>query len=190
MVTTLWFIHVPRTGGTSIDRFKDQTKKIKIVSYGHQGYCPKRHKQLQESCDNLKIITVLRDPVEHASSLYSFIKKEHGHQKHKTTSKPFSKWVKTFDEMPNYYCNFFSKQNHDADFIISRLNFIDYVLDTKTLSEGMNKILWELGEPARFTIHVNGFKKAPVSEEDVTYIKKARSQDYKLLEHFKIPIIH
>lgn len=178
----LWFFHMPRTGGTSIDKYK--VKNSNIYSWGHSGWSQEREDELKE-LGNLKKFTVLRDPVKHCVSYYTFIRKNRHHQHNKLASKmPFSKWLEKEENIHNYYAKVFQKDKN-IDGKIEFFKNMDYVLNTSNLTKEFNYMLKLEGYDANFNIKSNSSSnsvKIKVTQDDINLIKEIRSLDYQILE--------
>jgi len=181
----LWFIHVPRTGGTSISRY---LKKCKYKSYydGHSRFSCEKEKELKSTTKKLVTFTVLRDPVKHCVSLYSYIKKHKHHKHHKlAANNSFYDWLDKFYEVPNYYTRFFSDfKDIDKNLALQRLKHFDFILNTETLTIDFNSMLLQLGLKKDFNININSSKtNLNITPKDVEHIKHIRKIDYELLRN-------
>jgi len=184
----IWFVHVPRTGGTSIINSRHMFKLTTILTGSpHMPYTTQQHMQFKEKFGEVKTLTVLRDPVQHSMSYYSYIVAHPSHFGHRLAiNNSFSDWLKKCKELPNYFVKFFSTwDNPSAGNLpeaLEKISKFDYILDTANLTAQFNHVLAENNEPHRFSLHINGNKKFEISKDDVAYIKQIRSQDYKFIK--------
>jgi len=181
----IWFIHTPRTGGMSIAKFLGKLhreSKLYVIHQGHTKHCvTQKEKYAKELGDKVITFTILRDPVEHSRSLYSYMKASKGHNKHPlANNNNFSTWLTKFDEFP-YYRIFFGGQTIES--AVNNLLSIDYILYTDKLAVGLNKLLQILNVADRFdNSKINGYPKPDVSDKDINLIKKIRADDYEILK--------
>lgn len=184
----LWLVHVPRTGGTSMTRFFNKINdQVKFVRFGHDKFSGHVLEQM-EKANKRKVytFTIIRDPVSHTRSLYSFLKQSGSHPKRHTAQKSFTEWIKTFDELPNYFCKFYDhKGQGDLERAKKVLGRMDFVIHTNDLGNGINRILASLGINTRFDgTHVSNFSKPKMSEDQIRLIKNLRANDYELIKDY------
>ena len=179
----LFFFHVPKTGGTSVTRYlKDlaHTNKIYFLYKGHA------KPEIADTVGNYSF-TILRDPSSHCASMYGY----HKHMAPTTSwvnqfasSRNLYEWVKDFDQMNNYYCNYFGGGSYEES--IEMLNHIDFILFQESLNSDVNKMAEQLGITYKFNYYVNKTSRKPVVDQATKeLINKRRALDYKLYKWAK-----
>ena len=187
-MSAIWFIHCPRTGGTSIVHSIKKFKTVILIAKPHTPYTVEQHKSFENKYGKVKTLTVLRDPLKHSMSYYSYIRASSTHFGHKLAiNNNFSNWLRKCPELPNYFVKFWSTwDNPDVLEALEKLRKIDYILDTADLTIQFRNVLAQNDEPNRILPHVNSKKKYKISSEDADYVKKIRAKDYELLKSLNI----
>lgn len=104
----LYFVHVPRTGGTSIGYWIKNNENFKTIYNAHSTYDKELHDNLKKS-EKTIAFTNLRDPVDLAVSLYAYIKIDVNSQNHKDAKTfNFSQWIVKAKRHKNYFTSFFN----------------------------------------------------------------------------------
>ncbi|MFW9877427.1 MAG: hypothetical protein ACFFG0_30425 [Candidatus Thorarchaeota archaeon] len=201
----LYFIHVPRTGGNSIRKWLESSRKLfTSVHYdGHARYSFGGHKKLKEG-GKVIAFTIMRDPVELSASHYAYIKASKPHRGWADAQKwSFSQWLINSPEYKNFQTRWFN--NHEwsqfinpkpedlkppVELAVKTLEQFNYIFDTTTLTRDVNIMCKQEGINCPFDIHVNKYKKPDISKADIDVIKKVCALDYELLAeaapHIKI----
>ena len=205
----IWFLHLPKTGGASI-KIWAQNNKIRMYSSGHEFFSKDIVSELN---NNVKLMTVLRCPVENTRSMYSYLKEN----REKTPSykmKSFSEWLRTPDEewgyrwhkliTTNLYVLFYSEKftlreaknmpddtgfeldENDYSAALENLKSVDYVFDTANLTSQLNNTLIKELKTKNFNVNMNTSKKFKVSDSDVEFIYENRKMDFELCKEFNI----
>ena len=197
-----WFVHVPKTGGASIKKYAS-THGISMYSRGHEEFSD----DIRHRLDPVLIMVVLRCPVEQTRSLYSYLKIEREKPSFMNRTgfpgmQSFSDWLRNpslgfwgdkWEKrwFPNFYTNFFGKENGIAsyDIAVERLKSFDFVFDTKSLTVDFNKKFVRRYNLPKFTININQSKRFEIRKEDIEFIKKQREQDFEICKVFGISTI-
>jgi hypothetical protein len=195
-------IHVPKTGGISLTDYAKQNK-LDWLWNEHRYYSQ------QEISEDRITITALRCPIKHTMSLYSFWNyvgpkgMEKGTWQWYATHLSFSDWLRTdcdfahgwgvpepgwsrhTGKIPkgNIYTGFFG--DGDTEKAIARIRSIHHVLDTSNLTRQFNAILKKYKLP-EFDLVKNTSPKITISNDDVEYIRKKRSEDFEICKIFNI----
>lgn len=189
-----YLYHVPRTGGfTTYKWFSNFGKQglTRLYNHGHVPFKTRRqicrlfNKQLDP--EELITFTWMRDPVDHAASLYSYIVSHGGHEKWKNFKKgiTFSQWIRC-EGLPGSFAKFFDPGRGDPDIAIENLKTLNFIGFTEQLNTDMNLIMNLFQVPTRFNnMKINAAKKLIVSPVDAALIKERRSADYKVLNYFR-----
>lgn len=206
----LWLAHVPRTGGTGLSHCcKQHFHKLAFHANGHYGYTQELHAELLRQHDEVRLLTVLRDPVEHTRSWYAYTRDDPDHSLYEfSKARTFSEWLRDYTEdYGSYFTWFFDRKErkkktwlegrmvqHGMLFryahtpslgaAVETIKKFDYVFDTATLTDQFNALLAELGEPAKLEplSKAHSHEKGALTEEDVAVVKQLRADDYALLE--------
>lgn len=178
----IWFIHVPRTGGMSLAKYLHLIKSntIKIKHDGHAKFSKPVLAALKAKHKKVVTCTILRDPVSHSMSLWSYLKKHKKHYGHlNANNSNFAHWCHTFKEFP-YYVKFFGEGNLDK--ALKVIKNIDFILQTKNLTQDTNQMLKKLNLKANFNISINSTSKRKPSLKEAKLIRQIRQDDYTLLK--------
>lgn len=187
------FFHIPRTGGMSLYKFwggKKIRKRfgIQLHNNGHAAYRP-------YTCPSF---VFLRDPIEHAVSLFTYLK-THRHPRAKATLKvqgmTFAQWIRRPGVRPGSFTCFLSgnkshSREEELELALKAIKDITFIGFTKHLGRDMNIILKDIARvPVRWdgTRHNANVaaKKPRLSKADKDLIKKLRAEDYVLIRHVK-----
>jgi len=198
----LYFVHVPRTGGTSVGCWIKNNENFKVAYNAHSTYDKELHDNLKKS-EKTIAFTNLRDPVDLAVSLYAYIKIAVNSPNHKEAETfNFSQWIVKAKRHKNYFTSFFNGHLYQPEEYINpsetqakelvesayqTLKNFDYILDTSSLANDVNNMCIKESINCKFDIHVNSYPKPEVSKSDIEIIKEVCSLDYELLK--KIPNI-
>ena len=187
---TFWIIHVPRTGGLSVIQFfakiiknkdpKNKDPNLHLINEGHKKF-NLDYKMKVENNHKFKIhmFTILRDPVKHTISVYSYMRYTQHEMNNFTKSCSLDQWL---EKTRINFWGFFGKTVEEAT--NNLLINIDYILDTQTLKFDLNNMFKELDLNLKFgDIHINKTRKANFTLQDIKLIKEFREKDYVLLDN-------
>lgn len=199
----LYFVHVPRTGGSSVIHWMKNNNFKYEAGIPHHRYSRQIHDDFRKS-DKTICFTNLRDPVDLAASFYAYIRVDPGHRSYKEANGfSFSDWVVESKEHKNFFTRFFNNQlgipseeyinpseNHGNKLVESAyetLKNFDYILDTSSLTSDVNAMCEKESINCKFDIYDNSYPRPMILKSDIETIKEVCSLDYKLLK--KIPNI-
>lgn len=185
----IFFIHIPKTGGSSIERFISDNGgnmslyggDLKITINGHtpQHMTFKEIEKLKLNFEDLKFFTVIRDPIDRTISEFFYIKK---HRK------------KTFEVINNFdeFLDMFLDLNNSSIFDNHNLSNYDYLLNNNNELEknikifnflDINSIEDFLGFKGLSNYHLlkNENSDLNITEDQVKRIKSFFDDDYRFL---------
>ena len=177
------FYHIPRTGGFSVYKFfkilnANRTKEGKPVIWlsnnGHTPWAPK----------DCPTFTFLRDPVIHVCSTYSYIRSHKAHRGSKfAQERTLSQWIR---EVPSIgsFVRFFDRPNGSLEEAIKRAEKTSIIGFTDRYNEDMNALMDFLNAGVKYNNKKHNFsgKRAVPTKSDIEFIKKARADDYELID--------
>jgi len=159
--------------------FRDKVRGAKIIHQGHSKFSGNVRKALEDRWgQKVHVFTVLRDPIKHTQSLYSYMKHSRGHPKYALGQRPFDEWARNLNEFP-YYVKFFGEGDTDA--ALEVLSQFDTILDTSSLSADIREMLVSLGLKPKPMVHINRRPTITVGPDGRRLIRKLRQKDYDLL---------
>jgi hypothetical protein len=184
-------IHVPKTGGVSIRKYAEENGLMWNWSGGHRSFSERKVPK------NAILVTMLRCPIKHTISVYSFWKKHpHLQEEHSLYMAPFSDWLRAEKDLimdwpsgqwhwfPNLYVSFFGDGNFDK--AVANIKSVNYVLDTTHLTEQFNDRIVTKYKLPPFNRHENTSKSFDISKDDADYIRKQRQADFEICKMFGI----
>jgi len=179
------FIHIPKTGGSSIEVFFSKTNPSNLTLFGHENgstttlqhrpyeILMKYKKDLIP--DDAKIITIVRNPYERIMSDLFYLKKVN----HRSTKK------EVFHKIQEYV------RENDDNHGIPQYVFLKgvpriHVMHTETLTEDMHELGYK-----DFNIHYNVNKSKVnyyeyLNEDSIRFINKYYDKDFKIFKYKKI----
>lgn len=202
----LYFYDCPRTGGTSIKKWCKSKNNFKRLHYGtrpawhHVPFKPLEliDKELRPKNYSQKIwtFTFLRNPYEHTLSLYAKIRNHKHAYAGKFKKMSFSDWIlgdfpKDVVSTPQpwgfSFVRFYDPETGNLEKAIKNLESIDFIGFTERLNSDMNLFLNKMSSTSKFdnrklNISQKNFK---VDDKLREIIKQVRSNDYKLVNHFR-----
>lgn len=176
MRTPIYLYHVPRTGGTALNKALQKHPLVKLVSDGHERW----HKR--------KGLTVafLRDPAAHMVSMYDYIRhRNHAERDHAQKCGSFAAWAKAQGSSIGNFIKFFS-QSVTLDEAIENLQRVSFVGFTDRLQNDFNLALKTFGINCVITVpranETPDPQKTKLTAKDIKLAHKLRSEDYKLYQ--------
>ena len=103
----LIFIHIPKTGGTTLNFVLDELRKkenLKIKQRGHFSISIKNLSSIKKT----NYCTVLRDPVERSISWYNRCLGDKNYYSHELAKKGFDVFMRRCSEVHNTFCKYYS----------------------------------------------------------------------------------
>jgi hypothetical protein len=189
MSVLIWPIHCPRTGVTSIKIHCEALKKRGLIEFektAHRRYKPGEHERLKAKYSKVIALTILRDPVEHTLSLFSYVRADRNNPGYKQAkSLSFSQWLDNWSDV-EYFIRYYG--SGDIDIAESNLRQFDHILNTESLKSDFNNVLNELGLPTNFDRHAHkgDVQRYVAKQDDIKKIKRVRKRDYELLSRLGI----
>lgn len=179
----IYFIHIPKCGGTSVNLELLKIYKNKLYRPYYPSYWT-AHYPLKKNYDfhNIKTITVLRDPVTRVYSFYHDVLKNKKHHYHHLTKKGLDNFCKKAWEANNQFTRFYSG-NLNSDF---KKNII---LSKKNL-ESFNKIILFEDLKDIINTHVNKKHYTKITNNEEIIIKKHNQYDCEIYRFVKNNLIN
>lgn len=207
----LYFVHIVKTGGTSIRKFFNENNPGmdlyagSLYGYGHENFIQENYDDVKSKYNEVYTAITLRDPVKHLVSYYMYALVNPMVGLHKTVKNvSFSEWIRSVPNLNNYYVRFLNSNEYfdpnltdnfrdfpaDYDSALKLLKSFNFVLDTYKLNQDMTEVLKCCGVDKEFNVKVNTTmsNNLDISKEDIEYIKKIRELDYKLLKEMNITL--
>jgi hypothetical protein len=179
------FIHIPKTGGTSVERFFSKTTPNNIALMGHEKgsditlqhtpYETLMKDKKEFISPDAKIITIVRNPYERIMSDLFYLKKINIHSTKKEVLHKIEEYVRE------------NSDNHG----IPQYVFLKgvpkvLIMHTETLTEDMHRLGYK-----EFNAHYNANKTKVnyydyLNDESIRFINKYYDKDFKFFNYKKI----
>ena len=172
----IYFIHVPKTGGTSINLELQKKYKNRLYRPYYPSYWT-AHYPLKKMNSNIKTITVIRDPIARVYSFYHDVLKNKKHHYYHLTVKGLDNFCKKAWEANNQYTRFYSG-HLNSDF---KKNII---LAKKNL-KSFNKIILFENLYNIINTHSNKKRYPTITKNEENIIKKYNKYDYEIFRFVK-----
>ena len=173
----IYFIHVPKTGGTSINLELQKKYKNRLYRPYYPSYWTAHYPLKKNDFSNIKTITVIRDPIARVYSFYHDVLKNKKHHYYHLTVKGLDNFCKKAWEANNQYTRFYSG-HLNSDF---KKNI---VLAKKNL-ESFNKIILFENLNNIINSHSNKKRYAKMNKNEEDIIKKYNKYDYEIFRFVK-----
>lgn len=190
------FVHIPKTGGTSITYAMEDVKK----KFKHRPDHRRLTEYLNASPKNFwkyHKFTVVRDPVERELSLYNHLVHKRRDNKREIIDHSFTEYLNNIKNDKNFYLEFsFMKRKKDnlkfkyiyadqSDYItLNNQICVDQIIRFEGLDFGFQLLCDKVGlKYEKLTHHRPSSKKTIASLEDIKLIKEIRKKDYELLSY-------
>jgi len=173
----IYFIHVPKTGGTSINLELQKKYKNRLYRPYYPSYWTAHYPLKKNDFSNIKTITVIRDPIARVYSFYHDVLKNKKHHYYHLTEKGLDNFCKKAWEANNQYTRFYSG-HLNSDF---KKNI---VLAKKNL-ESFNKIILFENLNNIINSHSNKKRYAKINKNEEDIIKKYNKYDYEIFRFVK-----
>lgn len=163
---------------------------VKLDNNGHTPYRP----------FDFPSFTILRDPVGHAVSLYTYIKTHPGMPAHQSVRKlTFAQWIRRkpdrWGRRPGSFTHFLAgghkkrlEPEKELELAIRHADEIDFIAFTELLNSDMNAVLNRVAkidarwDGTRHNANQKNRKPRP-TPADIALIKNLRAEDYVLIKH-------
>jgi len=174
----IYFIHVPKTAGTSFyfELVKKYNNKIYKPCYpsNYNTHYPLKKKM---NFDNIQTITIIRNPIERVYSFYHDVLKNKKHVYFSVAKRGLENFCQKVWEVQNLYCRYYSG-NLNSDFETN------IVLAKKNLKY-FNKIILFENLTKKLSIHKNKKIYPDITELDKKIIKRFNKFDIEIYKFTK-----
>lgn len=178
----IYFIHIPKTGGTSINlelqkKYKNKVYRPYYPSYWTAHYPLKKNTNFSD----IKTITVIRDPVSRVYSYYHDILRNKKHHYFHLTKTGLDNFCKKAWEANNQYTRYYSghlNSDFKKNIVLAKKNLASF--DKIILFENLNKII---------NFHSNKKRYPGITKNDENIIKKYNKYDCEIFRFVKNNLI-
>lgn len=173
----IYFIHIPKTGGTSINLELQKKYKNNLYRPYYPSYWTAHYPLKKNHFSNIKTITVIRNPITRVYSFYHDVLKNKKHHYYHLTEKGLENFCKKAWEANNQYTKFYSG-HLNSDF---KKNII---LAKKNL-KSFNKIILFENLHNIINTHSNKKQYPNITKNEENIIKKYNKYDYEIFRFIK-----
>ena len=178
----IYFIHVPKTGGTSINlelqkKYKNKVYRPYYPSYWTAHYPLKKNTNFSD----IKTITVIRDPVARVYSYYHDILRNKKHHYYHLTKAGLDNFCKKAWEANNQYTRYYSGHlnlDFKKNIVLAKKNLASF--DKIILFENLDKII---------NFHSNKKRYPGITKNEENIIKKYNKYDCEIFRFVKNNLI-
>lgn len=183
----LYFIHIPKTGGTTFHQILQKNLKTKLFNFNYPyNYDFNTHNPLPKNINlkNKNFVTILRNPLNRVYSFYIDQLRNKKGRYHNLAKKGLKNFCDKCWESNNLYCRYFSGDLHLASKIYfekAKKNLKDFndVLIFENLNQEINNYIKKYNFKKKW-LTKNKKKYSPPSQENLQIIKKYNANDLRL----------
>ena len=173
----IYFIHVPKTGGTSINLELQKKYKNNIYRPYYPSYWTAHYPAKKNNFTDVKTITVIRNPIARVYSFYHDVLKNKKHHYCHLTKKGLNNFCKKAWEAQNLYTRFYSghlNSDFKKNIVLAKKNLETF--NKIILFENLNNII---------NSHSNKKRYPNITKNQHNIIKKYNEYDYEIFRFVK-----
>ena len=173
----IYFIHVPKTGGTSINLELQKIYKNNLYRPYYPSYWTAHFPLKKSNFSNIKTITVIRDPIARVYSFYHDVLRNKKHHYYHLTERGLDNFCKKAWEANNLYTRFYSghlNSDFKKNMFLAKKNLESF--NKIILFENLNNII---------NSHSNKKRYPDITKNQYNIIKKYNVYDYEIFRFAK-----
>ena len=182
-IPRLHLYHIPRTGGMSIGLFMRRHNVVNGIK--HIAYHINGHAHYRDFDSSFFTMIGIRNPVDHAYSLYKYIAKSKNHKESPKVSKmTFRQYI---DYSRDSYFGFLTKKNNRSiEQAIKNLSKISFVYITPNLNDNLRIFLRYLNSGIKWhKTRFNVTHPTKPTKAEIKAVRKNRPDDFDIYEAAK-----